>query len=59
MTKSWTYGNPIYLYHYFWALLQPEPVLQIEDIQTNNERGLLGIAYNDVKIYLFVTENGA
>ncbi|MGA9318908.1 MAG: PQQ-dependent sugar dehydrogenase [Nitrososphaeraceae archaeon] len=39
--------------------MQPEPVLQIEDIESNNERGLLGIAYDGVKVYLFVTENGA
>jgi glucose/arabinose dehydrogenase len=41
------------------GVLQPEPVLQIEDIESNNERGLLGIAYDGVKVYLFVTENGA
>jgi glucose/arabinose dehydrogenase len=34
-------------------------VLQIEDIESNNERGLLGTAYDGVKVYLFVTENGA
>jgi aldose sugar dehydrogenase len=42
-----------------YGVLQPEPVLQIEDIESNNERGLLGIAYDGVKVYLFVTENGA
>lgn len=31
------------------GVLQPEPVLQIEDIESNNERGLLGIAYDGVK----------
>jgi len=41
------------------GVLQPEPVLQIEDIESNNERGLLGIAYDGFKVYLFVTENGA
>lgn len=41
------------------GVLQPEPVLQIEDIESNNERGLLEIAYDGVKVYLFVTENGA
>jgi len=36
------------------GVLQPEPVLQIEDIESNNERGLLGIAY-DVLKYTFLS----
>jgi glucose/arabinose dehydrogenase len=47
--------------------LQPEPVLQVEGIQSNNERGLLGIVVGDAddgggdngKVYLYVTENSA
>jgi aldose sugar dehydrogenase len=41
------------------GVLQPEPVLQIEQIESNNERGLLGIAYDGSRVYLFVTESGA
>jgi glucose/arabinose dehydrogenase len=41
------------------GVLQPEPVFQIEQIESNNERGLLGIAYDGNRVYLFVTESGA
>jgi aldose sugar dehydrogenase len=41
------------------GVLQPEPVLHIEQIESNNERGLLGIAYDGDRVYLFVTESGA
>ncbi len=41
------------------GVLQSEPVLQIEQVESNNERGLLGIAYDGNKVYLFVTESGA
>lgn len=41
------------------GILQSEPVLQIEQVESNNERGLLGIAYDGNRVYLFVTESGA
>jgi glucose/arabinose dehydrogenase len=41
------------------GVLQSEPVLQIEQVESNNERGLLGIAYDGNSVYLFVTESGA
>jgi glucose/arabinose dehydrogenase len=41
------------------GVLQSEPVLQIEQVESNNERGLLGIAYDGNRVYLFVTESGA
>ena len=41
------------------GVLQPEPVFQIEQIESNNERGLLGITYDGNRVYLFVTESGA
>ena len=41
------------------GVLQSEPVLQIEQVESNNERGLLGIAYDGIRVYLFVTESGA
>jgi glucose/arabinose dehydrogenase len=41
------------------SALQSEPVLQIEQVESNNERGLLGIAYDGDRVYLFVTESGA
>ena len=41
------------------GVLQAEPVLQIEQVESNNERGLLGIAYDGNRVYLFVTESGA
>ncbi len=41
------------------GVLQPEPVLHIEQVESNNERGLLGIAYDGNRVYLFVTESGA
>jgi glucose/arabinose dehydrogenase len=39
--------------------LQPEPVLQLEGVEINNERGLLGIEVMDDKVFLYVTESGA
>jgi aldose sugar dehydrogenase len=39
--------------------LHSEPVLQIEQVESNNERGLLGITYDGSRVYLFVTESGA
>jgi glucose/arabinose dehydrogenase len=39
--------------------LQPQPVLQLEGVESNNERGLLGIEIMDDKIFLYVTESGA
>jgi aldose sugar dehydrogenase len=50
--------------------LQPEPVLQLEGVESNNERGLLGIVVTnnetignttttDRKVFLYVTESGA
>ncbi|MGB7677452.1 MAG: PQQ-dependent sugar dehydrogenase [Nitrososphaeraceae archaeon] len=39
--------------------LQPQPVLQLEGVESNNERGLLGIEVMDDKVFLYVTESGA
>jgi aldose sugar dehydrogenase len=39
--------------------LQPEPVLQLAGVESNNERGLLGIEVMDDKVFLYVTESGA
>ena len=39
--------------------LQPEPVLQLAGVESNNERGLLGIEAMDNKVFLYVTESGA
>ncbi len=39
--------------------LQPEPVLQLEGVESNNERGLLGIEIMDNNVFLYVTESGA
>jgi glucose/arabinose dehydrogenase len=39
--------------------LQPEPVLQLQGVESNNERGLLGIEVMDDKVFLYVTESGA
>jgi glucose/arabinose dehydrogenase len=39
--------------------LQPQPVLQLEGVESNNERGLLGIEIMDDKVLLYVTESGA
>jgi glucose/arabinose dehydrogenase len=39
--------------------LQPEPVLQLGGVESNNERGLLGIEVMDDKVFLYVTESGA
>jgi len=41
------------------GILQSEPLFHIEQIENNNERGLLGIAYDGNRLYLFVTESGA
>ena len=38
--------------------LQPQPVLQLEGVESNNERGLLGIEVMDDKVFLYVTESG-
>jgi glucose/arabinose dehydrogenase len=39
--------------------LQPQPLLQLEGVESNNERGLLGIEVMDDKVFLYVTESGA
>jgi glucose/arabinose dehydrogenase len=39
--------------------LQPEPVLQLAGVESNNERGLLGVAVMDDKVFLYVSESGA
>jgi aldose sugar dehydrogenase len=39
--------------------LQPEPVLLLEGVESNNERGLLGIEVMNDKVFLYVTESGA
>jgi aldose sugar dehydrogenase len=39
--------------------IQPEPVLQLQGVQSNNERGLLGIEVMDNNVLLYVTESGA
>src|SRR5918996_893907 len=39
--------------------LQPQPILQLEGVESNNERGLLGIELMDNKAFLYVTESGA
>jgi aldose sugar dehydrogenase len=39
--------------------LQPQPLLQLEGVESNNERGLLGIEVIDDKVFLYVTESGA
>jgi aldose sugar dehydrogenase len=38
--------------------LQPQPVLQLAGVESNNERGLLGIEVMDDKVFLYVTETG-
>src|SRR5918996_1263829 len=38
--------------------LQPEPVLQIEGVESNNERGLLGIEVMNNNVFLYVSESG-
>ena len=39
--------------------LQPEPVLLLEGVESNNERGLLGIEVMNDKVFLYVSESGA
>src|ERR687897_1551437 len=39
--------------------MQPQPILQLEGVESNNERGLLGIELMDNKAFLYVTESGA
>jgi glucose/arabinose dehydrogenase len=39
--------------------MQPEPVLQLQGVQSNNERGLLGIDVMDNNVFVYVTESGA
>ena len=39
--------------------MQPQPVLQLEGVESNNERGLLGIEVIDNTVFLYVTESGA
>ena len=39
--------------------LQPQPVLQLVGVESNNERGLLGIEVMDNKVFLYLTESGA
>jgi aldose sugar dehydrogenase len=36
--------------------LQSQPVLQLVGVESNNERGLLGIEVMDNKVFLYVTE---
>jgi glucose/arabinose dehydrogenase len=36
-----------------------EPVLQLQGVESNNERGLLGIEVMDDRVFLYVTESGA
>jgi glucose/arabinose dehydrogenase len=39
--------------------LQPQPLLQLQGVESNNERGLLGIEVMNDKVILYVTESGA
>ena len=39
--------------------LQPQPVLQLVGVESNNERGLLGIEVMGNNVFLYVTESGA
>ncbi|MGH9975900.1 MAG: PQQ-dependent sugar dehydrogenase, partial [Nitrososphaeraceae archaeon] len=39
--------------------LQSQPVLQLQGVESNNERGLLGIEVMDSNVFLYVTESGA
>src|ERR671919_989165 len=39
--------------------MQPKPILQLEGVESNNERGLLGVELMDNKAFLYVTESGA
>ena len=39
--------------------LQPQPVLQLQGVESNNERGLLGIEVMNNKVFLYVSESGA
>ena len=39
--------------------LQSQPVLQLQGVESNNERGLLGIEVMGDKVFLYVTESGA
>jgi aldose sugar dehydrogenase len=39
--------------------LQPQPLLQLQGVESNNERGLLGVEVMDDKVFLYVTESGA
>jgi glucose/arabinose dehydrogenase len=39
--------------------LIPEPILQLQGVESNNERGLLGIEVMDDRVFLYVTESGA
>jgi glucose/arabinose dehydrogenase len=39
--------------------LQPQPVLQLAGVESNNERGLVGIEVMDNKVFLYVSESGA
>ena len=38
--------------------LQPQPVLQLVGVESNNERGLLGIEVMDNRVFLYVSETG-
>jgi aldose sugar dehydrogenase len=38
---------------------QPEPVLQLAGVESNNERGLLGIEVMSDNVFLYVSESGA
>jgi glucose/arabinose dehydrogenase len=39
--------------------LQPQPVLQLQGVESNNERGLLGLEVMGNNVFLYVTESGA
>jgi glucose/arabinose dehydrogenase len=39
--------------------LQPQPLLQLQGVESNNERGLLGVEVMDDKVFLYVSESGA
>jgi aldose sugar dehydrogenase len=39
--------------------LQSQPILQLQGVESNNERGLLGIEVMDSNVFLYVTESGA
>src|SRR5918996_266910 len=38
--------------------MQPQPILQLEGVESNNERGLLGIEVMNNNVFLYVSESG-